>query len=531
MRRILEDLSAYYELTYAPEAVAFDGRYHTLDVAAKREKTRVQSRKGYYAMPELPGASVHPYELPLLEILHREPVHNFPHRVALFRYRGEDDARQLLEAVVEVQGQSVQFNEDASSGLSSAHLTLLGILRDRDGAIADRFCADEPLQYPPLLLVEMRKRPILFHAHLDLAPGDYTLETAVEDTVAGKFSTGKSAFTVAAPSRDFGVSSLAVVRSVGASGEDGGDPGMFAFAGKSVVPALDGAVVGGTGALARVYFRLYPRAGAAAPIDLEFNVLKDGKPVVHSPLQVDARDPKALAPVISLDVSKLEPGDYDLRLTSKQAGQRAEEEARLTILPAPAEAAAAENNTETGAEGSVAGARPESIADLPSALPTPEQAPLLEQTREAALRYTEKLPNFLCTQVTRRLLDPNGKGQWRALDENAQLITFFDGREHYQPLTERSRASAESALPPSLTSSGEYGSLLKEIFVPEAHATFKWTRSDSIRGRPVEVLAYSVDAEHSKYSVSYHGGASRVPSSALITGCCSWTPARAPSCD
>ena len=511
MRHILEDLSAYYEVTYAPLNAGLDGRYHSLHVAAKRDKLKLQDRNGYYAMPDLPGASILPYELPLLDILHREPVRDFPHRVALFRYRSEEDARQLLDAAIEVRGQDMQFDEDGSSGLSSAHVTMLGIVRDRDGNIVDRFSGDAPLQYPHLLMDEMRKRPMLFQAHLDLAPGDYTLETAIEDTLAGKFSTGKTEFAVAAPSRDFGVSSLAVVRSVIVSSEDAGDGGMFALAGKSVVPALDGAVAGGKGAFAKVYFRLYPQPGATMPIDLDFNVLKDGKRVVHSPLRVDDRDPKALAPVISLDVGSLEPGDYDVRLTSKQGDHRAEEQVRLAIRPAAAEAPVTHGAAETGADGGVEEVPAESIADLPSAPPTPEQERLLEQTRDAALKYTEKLPNFLCTQVTRRMLDPNGKGRWRALDENAQLITFFEGREHYQQLSARSRASSESALPPSLTSSGEYGSLLKEIFVPEAHATFKWSRTDNIRGRPVEVLAYSVEAAHSRYSVSYHGGANKAP--------------------
>jgi hypothetical protein len=228
---------------------------------------------------------------------------------------------------------------------------------------------------------------------------------------------------------------------------------------------------------------------------------------------VDAKDTKALSPVVSLDVSKLDPGEYDVRLTSKQGAQSAEEHARLVLRSAPAAGTA----TETAkvkvkdANDDVAEVQAQSIAELPSAPPTPEQQRLLEQTRAAALKYTEKLPNFLCTQVTRRMLDPRGKGQWRALDENAHLITFFDGREHYQELSSRTRASADTALPPSLTSTGEFGSLLKEIFVPEAHARFGWNRTDNIRGRMVQVLTYSVEADHSKYAVSYHGGVNKAP--------------------
>jgi VWFA-related protein len=506
MQHILEDLSSYYELTYTPLAASLDGRYHSLQVTAKSAK--LQSRNGYYAMPDLPGATVLPYELPLLEMLRREPIHDFPHRVALYRFRSSDGARQLLDAAVEVSAQDLQFDDDASSGLSSAHLTMLGVVRDRDGEIVERFAADQPMQYPPTMLDEMRDRPVLFRSHLDLAPGTYTLEVALEDTLAGKFSTSRLEFTVAPVSRDLGVSSLAVVRSVSAAPEDSESDDMFAMSGKSVLPALDGAVIGGKSA--KVYFRLYPPPGATSAIDVEFNVLKDGKPVLHSPLQVDARNRNALAPVVSLDVSKLDPGDYDVRLISKQGTQHAEGQAHLVIRPAPVESATKEAARDTNPTGDVAEAEAK-LAEIPSAPPTPDQLRLLEQTRDAALKYSDKLPNFLCTQVTRRMLDPRGKGQWRSLDESAQLITFFDGREHYQEVSQRSRPTAETALPPSLTSTGEFGSLLKEIFVPEAQARFGWNRTDNLRGHPVQVLTYSVEAEHSKYAVSFHGGINKPP--------------------
>jgi VWFA-related protein len=509
MQHIVEDLSAYYELTYKPLAAGLDGRYHTLQVSAKAG--RVQSRNGYYAMPDLPGATVSPFELPLLDILHREPVHDFPHRVALYYFRSADGARQLVDAAVEVSGQNLQFDDDASSGLSSAHLTMLGVVRDHDGDIVERFTADQPMQYPPHLLDQMRERPVLFQSRLDLAPGNYTLEIALQDMLAGKFSTSKSEFTVAAASRGFGVSSLAIVRSAAAAPEASESDDMFAASGKSVTPALDGAVTGGKSASAEVYFRLYPSPGAASPIDLDFNVTKDGKPVLHSPLKVDARNANDLARVVALDVSQLDPGDYDLRLTSKQGGQQAEEHARLVIRPATQQPAASESANKSNPGGEPAEVEAKSLAELPSAPPTPEQQRLLEQTRDAAMKYTEKLPNFLCTQVTRRMLDPRGRGQWRSLDESAQLITFFDGREHYQEVSTRRRPTSETSLPPSLTSTGEFGSLLKEIFVPEAQARFGWMRTDNIRGRPVEVLTYSVEAEHSKYAVAYHGGVNKPP--------------------
>src|ERR1035438_10571396 len=46
----------------------------------------------------------------------------------------------------------------------------------------------------------------------------------------------------------------------------------------------------------------------------------------------------------------------------------------------------------------------------------PEQASLLEKAREAAIRYSESLPDFICTEVVRRTQDAQGNGRWRTLD-------------------------------------------------------------------------------------------------------------------
>ena len=45
----------------------------------------------------------------------------------------------------------------------------------------------------------------------------------------------------------------------------------------------------------------------------------------------------------------------------------------------------------------------------------PEQSALLEPAREAALRYSDSLPDFICTEVVRRTQDPQGNGRWRSL--------------------------------------------------------------------------------------------------------------------
>jgi hypothetical protein len=51
-------------------------------------------------------------------------------------------------------------------------------------------------------------------------------------------------------------------------------------------------------------------------------------------------------------------------------------------------------------------------------------------------------------------------------------------------------------------SSGEFGTLLKRIFIPEAQARFQWERWTNFHGRPTYVFSYHVAQANSTYTIS-----------------------------
>jgi hypothetical protein len=53
------------------------------------------------------------------------------------------------------------------------------------------------------------------------------------------------------------------------------------------------------------------------------------------------------------------------------------------------------------------------------------------------------------------------------------------------------------------TSTGEFGSLLKEIFAPESSATFEWARWATLRGRRMYVFGYRVAQPNSKWKLLF----------------------------
>jgi len=215
----------------------------------------------------------------------------------------------------------------------------------------------------------MKRRFVSTQRQLDLPAGKYVLETAAEDRVAGHFSTSRSEFTIAAPDAGLALSSINVARAVTATGGESERDAGFHLDGKTVQPALDGQVSGGPNATATLYFKVYPRAGASGTVDLAVEVMREDKRLVHSNLKLETAGQAAVAQVLSLDIGKLAPGAYNLRVVATQGEGRASGETRLVVeggVTPGAESAAAD--TEVKVE------RAEEPRSVP---PTAEQQKLL----------------------------------------------------------------------------------------------------------------------------------------------------------
>jgi len=71
----------------------------------------------------------------------------------------------------------------------------------------------------------------------------------------------------------------------------------------------------------------------------------------------------------------------------------------------------------------------------PTPIPAPslaEQRKLLDEVREYALNYTKSLPDFICTQVTRRYYDPTGLEFWHTHDVLTARLSYFEQKEDYK---------------------------------------------------------------------------------------------------
>ncbi len=185
---------------------------------------------------------------------------------------------------------------------------------------------------------------------------------------------------------------------------------------------------------------------------------------------------------------------------------------------------------------------PRTLAAFSLALTALAQAPpsVAEQEKSiAAIRvyaeaYTGNLPNFICSQLTRRevVLAPGDDlsgvresgmnrgggsrigagGERKSTDTFEEQLGYFDRKENYQLLKVNGRKQKPGEpRPPGMTSTGEFGTTLRAVFDPDSKTEFEWKRRDSLRGQPVEVFAFRVGRPSSRAQLD-------VPSRSVVVG-------------
>ncbi len=160
--------------------------------------------------------------------------------------------------------------------------------------------------------------------------------------------------------------------------------------------------------------------------------------------------------------------------------------------------------TETA---SLAPAPPPAAKPVVTGPPAPdsiEQKRILAEITENARNYTKGLPNFICLQVTRRYGDNSGLENYRLIDTIAERLTYNEQKEDYKVVSINGVPTTGGVKHEQMggaSSSGEFGSILKEIFAPETETEFDWERWATLRGKRMYVFSFRVRQLRSQYSI------------------------------
>jgi len=146
-------------------------------------------------------------------------------------------------------------------------------------------------------------------------------------------------------------------------------------------------------------------------------------------------------------------------------------------------------------------------APPPPPMPAPsseDQAKVISEARDLALSYTKRLPDFICLQVTRRYADPSGLEMFHLMDTVAERLSYFEQKEEYKLISVNGTLSnTDRDKLGGATSSGEFGTMLREIFMHSTEAEFQWERWAKLRGKICHVYSYQVRQSKSKWHISW----------------------------
>jgi hypothetical protein len=330
VRKIAEEFNTYYEITYRPANLEYDGRFRAITVKVRDQGLKVQARDGYFAIPPMQGQAVFPFEVPLLHALGRATLPKdleFRSRVLLFQETG---GQRKASLVFDLPLHQVTFMKNEVGTRAKTYTSFLALVKDDQGHVVTKLSRDLPVEVPLDKVAEFKRGRSIFTRPFYLAPGRYTLESVLSDNISGKLAAKRSVLVVPASNGGPRMSDLALVRNVEALPDplDPADP--LQLASGRVVPTLEDDFVSGSGGQIAPFVMLFPDAASPAP-QLFFDLLRDGKLVRREQPSLPAAENGAVPVIARVSTAGLPPGQYELRAALVQGDKATARTIPLTI--------------------------------------------------------------------------------------------------------------------------------------------------------------------------------------------------------
>lgn len=143
-------------------------------------------------------------------------------------------------------------------------------------------------------------------------------------------------------------------------------------------------------------------------------------------------------------------------------------------------------------------------ADPPKTAAAQEPASLIERAREAAFEFTDSLPNFICDELVTRYQSDRRVPDWKYIDRVEVELLYVDGKEDYRNIRRNGKLLKKGSPEDSGTwSTGEFGSILADIFSPSTNAKFRRRGSSTAAGMIADVYDYSVEQPNSHWQIRF----------------------------
>ena len=320
MQHMMEDMRTHYEVAYSPTSTNYDGHFRKIEVRISRPKTTVQTRSGYYAVPDLNGEPLQPFELLALNAMNAEPAPvEFPYQVSAMKFRPQENAVEY-EVTFEVPLAGIKAFSDKKTGDLLVRAALVAFIHDSTGEIVKKVSRELVRKVPAANAALLQSDRILYAEPVALQPGHYMIDTAVTDEQTGKTS-AKRVSVFVDPGKNLSLSSLGLVRRFDPLTGPRNPESPFELENGRVTPTLADSIA--PGSPLSLYFVIYPpKATTGEETKVTLELLRDGKEIARKPLNLAQPGPDGSIPMLVHLTPG--PGQCDVLVTARQGAAVAE---------------------------------------------------------------------------------------------------------------------------------------------------------------------------------------------------------------
>jgi VWFA-related protein len=319
------DARSHYVLSYAPSNPRFRGEWRRVEIRVPKHRAEVRAKSGYVAPPDSVELPARAHEWAAVAAL-TDSVRpgDIAFRQGVFLFPVPDTTRVVF--AVDVDSRAVGV---ASSGANAGQTDYTVFVRVQDVQKRTVKTFSQVVR-TPRSATSAQPEP-LFLRTWSLAPGRYSVDVAVHDTVRQRAGTSHQELDIVVDAI-VRLGSLMLVDPVTRSPAAGeGDAGPLQLGDLMMVPALTPVHQGGPGRTLAFFAEGVMTANSDPQADVE--VVTGDRSVTKLALKADKADASGRWSILGqLPLAAVPAGEYELRLSVAVEGQRIERAAAFRIV-------------------------------------------------------------------------------------------------------------------------------------------------------------------------------------------------------
>jgi len=126
---------------------------------------------------------------------------------------------------------------------------------------------------------------------------------------------------------------------------------------------------------------------------------------------------------------------------------------------------------------------------------------LIRKAADAALDFTETLPSYVCQEMMARFQSTSKPVSWQPLDVVTANLVYENGVEGYKDIAVNGRPKKSMEETGGAWSTGEFGTVLINLFSPATNTQFHFRRDSRTAGMATKMYDFEVARENSNWNI------------------------------